>query len=68
MSERDKTARLKKIAEDHAVDRFDEAWENVLKEDCQPWQREAIETAFKMGFFEGLGYAGKIITDAVDDE
>ena len=50
------------------MDRFDEAWENVLKEDCQPWQREAIETAFKMGFFEGLGYAGKIITDAVDDE
>ena len=67
MTENEKIEALKKLANEYAEERFDFGWENLLKEDAQPWQRETYETAFKIGFFEGLGYAGRVLDSAVDD-
>lgn len=68
MTEQEKVDRAKKMANKHAGTCFDQAWDNILSEDCNPWQRESVEMAFKIGFFEGLGYAGKILNDATEDE
>jgi len=68
MNEQDHVEKLKKVAEGFAGERFEEDWEQVLKEDAMPWQKEAIESAFKMGFFEGLGYACKLLKQATEEE
>ena len=54
-------------AQNAFAEKFDYDWDEVLRHECEPWQREAMELAFKMGFFEGLGYAATEMKRSVDD-
>lgn len=68
MDEDDQIKRQREQAEDYAMQRFDYDWDNLLSEECQPWQREAVELAFRMGFFEGIGYAGQMLGQHLDGD
>lgn len=66
--EPDDIRQMRKLAEAAATNHFDLDWEALLQHECQPWQREAMELAFRMGFFEGIGYAGKYMNEALEGE